>query len=89
MSTTQISSEPWFVLNDVCAAAGIKNPSQTKKRLDQELLRTTEVLAGDNKMRETSITNEAGLYDVILDSRKPPPVRLRRRCYRLSPSVAV
>ena len=74
---------------DACNAAGIKNPSQTKKRLDQELLRTTEVLAGDNKMRETSITNEAGLYDVILDSRKPPPVRLRRRCYRLSPSVAV
>jgi len=30
-----------------------------------------EVLVGDNKMRETSIVNEAGLYYAILDSRKP------------------
>lgn len=55
----------------MCAGAGINNARMVKQRLDQEHVSTTDVLAGDNKMRETAIINEAGLYDVILDSRKP------------------
>lgn len=76
--TFLIDNEPWFVLNDVCAGAGINNARMVKKRLDQEHVSTTDVLAGDNKMRETAIINEAGLYDVILDSRKPQAKRFRR-----------
>lgn len=86
--TLLIDNEPWFVLMDVCTAAGINNARMAKKRLDQADVSTTDVSDGTQN-RKTSIINEAGLYDVILDSRKPPPVRLRRRCYRLSPSVAV
>ena len=54
-------NEPWFFLMNVCNAAGINNARMAKKRLDQEHVSTTDVLAGDNKMRETTIINEAGL----------------------------
>ena len=76
--TFLIDNEPWFVLMDVCNAAGIKNQRDVKKRLDQEHVDTTDVLAGDNKMRQTTIISEAGLYDVVLDSRKPQAKRFRR-----------
>ena len=41
------------------------NARKVKTRLNQEHVDTTDVLAGDNKMRETTIINEAGLYDVV------------------------
>lgn len=76
--TFLVDKEPWFVLMDVCKAAGIKNQRDVKKRIDLEHVDSIDVLAGDNKMRETTIINEAGLYDVILDSRKPQAKRFRR-----------
>lgn len=76
--TFLVDKEPWFVLMDVCKAAGVKNQRDVKKRLDLEHVDTIDVLAGDNKMRETTIINESGMYDVILDSRKPQAKRFRR-----------
>lgn len=55
---------------DVCTAAGINNARMAKKRLDQADVSTTDVSDGTQN-RKTSIINEAGLYDAILDSRKP------------------
>lgn len=75
--TLLIDNEPWFVLMDVCNAAGINNARMAKKRLDQADVSTTDVSDGVQN-RKTTIINEAGLYDVILDSRKPQAKRFRR-----------
>lgn len=75
--TFLIDNEPWFVLMDVCNAAGINNARMAKKRLDQADVSTTDVSDGTQN-RKTSIINESGLYDVILDSRKPQAKRFRR-----------
>lgn len=51
---------------DVCNAAGIKNPTMVKKRLDQAYLSSTEVWSGaNNRSYEVTTVNEAGLYDVV------------------------
>lgn len=77
--TFLVDKEPWFVLMDVCKAAGIKNPTMVKNRLDQAYLSTTEVWSGaNNRNYEVTTVNEAGLYDVVLDSRKPQAKRFRR-----------
>ena len=41
------------------------NPRKVKTRLDQEDVTTSYVLAADGKSYETTVINEAGLYDVV------------------------
>lgn len=48
----------------------ILNVGNAKARLDQADFNTAEVRSG-NQNRNMGIVNESGLYDVILDSRKP------------------
>ena len=61
---------PRWALADVCAACGIGNSRDVAARLDdrQKGLHTVETLGGPQKI---TVVNEDGLYDVILDSRKP------------------
>jgi len=56
---------------DVCKATGVKNQRDVKKRLDQHDLHSMEVEDSRGHQVQTYVVNEAGLYDVILDSRKP------------------
>ena len=49
-----------------------------KKRLNQQDHYTTGVLARDGKTYQTTVVNESGLYDVVLDSRKPQAREFRR-----------
>ena len=70
--------EPWFVLKDVCDVLEMQAPHMVAKRLDQQDRNTTSVLASDGKRYQTTIVNESGLYDVILDSRKPQAREFRR-----------
>lgn len=70
--------EPWFVLKDVCDVLEMQAPHMVAKRLDQQDRNTASVLAGDGKRYQTTIVNESGLYDVILDSRKPQAREFRR-----------
>ena len=79
--TVTRDDEPWFVLGDVCKVLEIGNPSMVRERLasDNEVsLSTTEVENSRGQMRQSFIVNESGLYDVILDSRKPQAKRFRR-----------
>lgn len=71
------NGEPWFVLGDVCKVLGIQNPSDQKKRLDQADLDSIYVSSGGQKRKALAV-NESGLYDVILDSRKPEAKEFRR-----------
>lgn len=70
--------EPLFCLADVCKILGIGNPSQVKTRLDDGVI-TNEVIR-DSLGREQKVTfiNEDGLYDLILDSRKPYAKKMRK-----------
>lgn len=65
------SDEPLFCLADVCKVLKLGNPSQVKTRLFGEVI-TNEVIPDSlGRQQEMIFINEDGLYDVILDSRKP------------------
>lgn len=63
--------EPWFVAADICKALDIRNPNQAIKRLDKDdktnTLISNEGTSGNPNM---TIVNEAGLYSLVLGSRK-------------------
>lgn len=79
--TVIVDDEPWFVAADVCRALELGNPSQAISRLDDDevTLTTNEghsgKLGGPQKM---NIVSEAGLYSLILKSRKPEAKRFKR-----------
>lgn len=68
---------PLFVLSDVCKILEIGNSSDVKSRLDEGVvsIETLETVGGRQKM---TVINEDGLYDVVLDSRKPEAKRFRK-----------
>jgi len=47
------------------------NARKVKTRLNQEDVNSSYIQAADGKSYPTTVVNEADLYDVILDSRKP------------------
>lgn len=74
---TDEQGEPWFVLKDVCAVLEIANPRNAAARIaeDDKGVRVMDTPGG--KQGVTAV-NESGLYDVILDSRKPQAREFRR-----------
>lgn len=72
------SEEPLFCLADVCKVLELGNPSQVKTRLCGEVI-TNEVIPDSlGRQQEMIFINEDGLYDVILDSRKPQAKTFRK-----------
>lgn len=71
-----IDSDPWFVAKDVCDALGI-SVRDTAKTLDEDErgVDTIHTLGGDQQMVTVS---EAGLYALVLKSRKPEAKRFKR-----------
>lgn len=71
--TAEIDGEPWFCLADVCKPLGIRS-WDCKKRLKEGGLATIKAptKSGDQDM---SFVNEANLYRVIFQSRKPEAER--------------
>ncbi|TDL34560.1 hypothetical protein E2R51_02260 [Jeotgalibacillus sp. S-D1] len=70
--------EPWFVLADVCGVLELGNPSQVKSRLEDGVIRNEGMLDTLNRKKEVTIINEDGLYDVVMDSRKPIAKQFRK-----------
>lgn len=62
--------EPWFIAADVCRALDISNVSDAVARLDEDEkgIVLTDTPGGK---QNTSIISEAGLYTLVLSSRKP------------------
>lgn len=76
--TFTIDGAPWFVLGDVCKVLDLRVDA-VKTRLDQADHSTTGVWSAENNRNyAVTIVNESGLYDVILDSRKPQAKAFRR-----------
>lgn len=67
----------WFVAADVCRVLDITNPTMAVGRLDDDEkgLSSIETLGGDQQM---VVVNEAGLYSLILTSRKPQAKEFKR-----------
>lgn len=68
------AGEPWFVAKDVCAILEISNPSDALKRLDDDERSRFNL----GRQGETNIVNEAGLYVLVLGSRKPEAHEFKR-----------
>lgn len=72
------NGDPWFVLADVCAVLSIGNTTMAAGRLNEDDLSTAEVIDTMGRGQVARIVNESGLYDLILDSRKPEAKAFRR-----------
>ena len=61
--------EPWFCLTDVCKVLGLQR-SAVMRRLEKGVI-SSYPLSTKGGRQLIAFVNEDGLYDVILDSRKP------------------
>ena len=74
--TAGTPTEPLFCLADLCGALDL-NPSKVAQRLSEDVLsKYTLQTAGGAQL--FNFVNEDGLYDVILDSRKPEAKAFRK-----------
>lgn len=64
--TLNIDGEPWFVLNDLCAVLEIANPRDVATRIDPLTVGKTDAENSRGQMRETTIVNESGMYEVVI-----------------------
>lgn len=71
---TDKAEEPWFVAKDVCDILGHSNVSMALDRLDDDERSKFNL----GRQGETNIVNEAGLYVLVLGSRKPEAHEFKR-----------
>lgn len=66
--------EPWFVAADVCKVLDLSNPTIAASRLDEDERAKLNL----GRQGETTIVSEAGLYTLVLGSRKPEAKAFKR-----------
>lgn len=64
------NNEPLFCLRDLCSILGL-NQSAVRQRLSDDVVSNYIIPDKLGRNQSTNFVNEDGLYDVILDSRKP------------------
>lgn len=70
--------EPWFVAKDVCNILEIKNIRDTLNKCLDEDERGVDIIYTPGGNQEMTIVSEAGLYSLILRSRKPEAKAFKR-----------
>ena len=70
--------EPWWIAKDVCEILGVDNVSQAISRLDDDEKSFIIINDGTPGTPNRAVINEAGLYNLILGSRKPEAKAFRR-----------
>lgn len=75
--TAGTSDNPLFCLADVCRILDLQ-PSRVKDRLGYGVISSNPIPDSLGRMQNTNFVNEDGLYDVILDSRKPEAKMFRK-----------
>ena len=77
LRTVMQDGEPWFVAADVCRALEISNNRDALSRLDadEKGVASTDTPGGRQEM---AIVSEAGLYSLVLGSRKPEAKQFKR-----------
>lgn len=66
-----------FCLSDVCSVLGLRQ-GDVKQRLDDGVVSTQPIIDALGREQQANFVNEDGLYDVILDSRKPQAKAFRK-----------
>lgn len=72
------SDNPRFCLSDVCKILELPQVAKVVQRLGDEVLSKHPIVDNLGRSQEMYFVNEDGLYDVILDSRKPEAKRFRK-----------
>lgn len=75
--TVEKDGQPWFVLKDVCDVLELRSPD-VRQRLNDDVVSTHTVIDSLGRANNANIINEDGLYDVILESRKPEARAFRK-----------
>ncbi len=75
-TVTDEKGEPWFCLADVCKVLGLQR-SAVMRRLEKGGI-SSHPLSTKGGRQLIAFVNENGLYDVILDSRKPSARAFRK-----------
>jgi len=75
--TAGTSDNPLFCLTDVCCILSLDS-SQVMKRLDNGVVTVHPITDSMGRTQNANFINEDGLYDVILDSRKPQAKLFRK-----------
>lgn len=70
------SNEPLFCLADLCTILGLRQ-GDVRQRLDEGVV-STQPLETAGGVQQANFVNEDGLYDAILDSRKPEAKQFRK-----------
>lgn len=70
--------EPWFVAKDVCDALGLSNVGQAIIGLDRDEKNSISIDDGNRGNPKKAIVSEAGLYSLIMRSRKPEAKAFKR-----------
>ena len=71
------SKEPRFCLKDVCDVLSL-SPKGVNQRLGDEVISNYPIVDSLGRQQNALFVNEDGLYDVILDSRKPEAKAFRK-----------
>lgn len=71
------SENPMFCLTDVCKALDL-SAKGVKQRLSDEVISNYPIVDTLGRKQQALFVNEDGLYDVILDSRKPEAKAFRK-----------
>lgn len=75
--TAGTADNPLFCLTDVCKALDLQ-PSAVMRRLNNGVISSNPISDSLGRQQIANFVNEDGLYDVILDSRKPEAKAFRK-----------
>lgn len=71
------SERPLFCLADLCSVLELR-PNDVRQRLDDGVVSTHPITDSLGREQQANFVNEDGMYDVILDSRKPQARAFRK-----------
>src|SRR5690625_4013392 len=69
---------PEFLLKDLCNILELGHVPTVTRRLDDDVVSKHPIRDSLGRTQQATFVNEDGLYDVILDSRKPEAKRFRK-----------
>jgi prophage antirepressor-like protein len=75
--TTGTSEQPLFCLADLCRILGLQS-TEVNRRLENGVVSKHPIVDNLGRTQQALFVNEDGLYDVILDSRKPEAKAFRK-----------
>lgn len=73
----RLNNEPIFCIADLCKILDL-TPSKVSQRLSDDVLSKYPIVDSIGREQFANFVNEDGLYDVILDSRKPEAKQFRK-----------